>query len=357
MTSSVLQKTHKASCRFFEEISRFLPVPRDTIRVHHGADPWSIGGPNVKIQRMHKYFPEHSVRFNIIYTVSNRVSSAVCIKAKQRRIKIVQHINSVYDAIYRQNYTELNKPLNEIYKIADHIVFGSNYAKERTEYYFGKCNSSYSVIYNSVDLNHFTPQKKPDNRFNILAIGGHYIRHRIEPLIRAMPFVTKEFPKAMLIIAGQLHKGEGIFNCSKESFETLARDHNVTNIEFLPQYTQAMAPDIINLGDIVVHLKHMDWTPNTVIESMACGLPTLHSGNGGLPEIAGESGLSLDLPNDWNEMHSPDPQLLAEKIIELYEIRHEKGNIARDIAEKHYDLKAWVSEHQQIFEGLLNSHA
>ncbi|MBT6045595.1 MAG: glycosyltransferase family 4 protein [Candidatus Scalindua sp.] len=337
-----------------ERVGLFFPLLNDKIRVHHGVVP-GIGGPLVRLQRMQKYFPDCPMKFNIIYTISARISPTICLIAKNHGVKIVQHINSVFHPAYRMNFRELNKSCRKIYKIADHIVFGSRFAKEGAELYLGKCNVPYTIIYNAVDMMHFIPQARPDNRFNILAIGGHYVRHRIEPLILAMPYIRERYQNAKLIIIGSLSPGKGIFNCSKKSFVELAEEVGIgDNTEFHPQYTQESAPEMYKLGDVLVHLKHMDWTPNTVIESMACGLPVLHSGNGGLHEIVGEAGLSLGLPYDWNKIHTPDPISLAEKIMQLYEIRKEKGEIAREIAVKRYDLGKWTREHQRIFEGLLS---
>ncbi len=352
MIRQYLLKAHKAQCRFFEAMSRLLPVPKDRIRVHHGADPWGVGGPTVKIQRMQKYFPDHPLNFNIIYTVSGRVSPGVCTKSKKRGVKIVQHINSVYNGIYRpRNYNELNQPFKKIYDMADHVVFGSRHAKDGAERFLGKCKAPYSIIYNSIDMSHFKPQERPENRCNIMTIG-HYIRHRIEPIIRAMPFVLKTIPNARLIIAGPLRKGKGIFDCSPKSLLKLAKELRVDNIQYIPYFTQEKAPSIYALGDIMIHIMHMDWTPNTVIESMACGLPVLHSGNGGVPEITGDTGVSLDMPYDWYNIHSPDPEHLAEKIIETYESRKELGKAARSFTVKRYDLNNWVRQHETIFEGL-----
>ncbi len=355
MVKTFLRASYKIKCKFLEKLSLFLPVPRDRVRVHHGAEPWGIGGPSVKLQRMQKYFPDYPIRYNIIYSVSAIVSSAVCTTAQKKGVKIVQHINSVYHPAYRTNCDELNRPFKKIYEIADYIVFGSNFAKEGAEQYLGKCNTHYNIIYNSVDTSHFTPQNKSMNRFNILSIGVHSIKHRIEPLILAMPYIKKIYPYAKLIIVGPLMGGEGIFNCSQKSIVKLLREVGIDeNIEFYPQYTQENAPIMNGLGDILVHLKHMDWTPNTVIESMACGLPILHTGNGGLPEIVGEAGLSLNMPYDWNTIHTPEPKLLAERIMQLYEIRKEKGEIAREIAVERYDLENWAKKHHQIFESLLS---
>ena len=203
MKGKFIQKGYRAGCLILENLARFLPVPKDRVRVHHGADPWAIGGPSVKIQRMQKDFTDHPLRYNIIYTVSARVSSNVCSTAKKRGVKIVQHINSLYNAVYRPNYEELNRPFREIYEMADHVVFGSLHARDSAERFFGKCRAPSSIIYNSIDMSHFTFQERPANRFNVMVIG-HYIRHRIDPLIRAMPYLRKKVPVAKLIISGPL---------------------------------------------------------------------------------------------------------------------------------------------------------
>jgi len=337
-----------------EAFSFFSRVPGDHVRINHGAGPAGVGGPVVKLSRMQDYFPNYSFRYNIIYTVSARIPPAVCSAARGRGVKIVQHINSVFHPAYRADYDQLNRPFRKILGVADYVVFGSAFAKEGARRYLGTCKTPSSVIYNAIDTSHFIPAKKNSDRFTILAVGVHYIRHRIEPLIQAMAYVHKSHPNAKLIIAGPLKAGTGIFDCSRESFIRLAREAGVEqSIQFLPRYSQEEAPGILALGDILVHLKHMDWTPNTVIEAMACGLPVLHTGNGGLPEIVGDAGLSLDLPNDWDNIQTPAPELLAEKIIRLYTLRREKGEIARDTAVERFDIRSWVDRHREIFEGLL----
>lgn len=338
-----------------EILNVFSHISGDSVRVNHGAASSGIGGPNVKLRRMQDHFANYSFRYNIIYSVSAKIPPAVCTSAGKRGVKIVQHINSVFHPAYRPNYDQLNKPFKQILNVADYVVFGSNFAREGAERYLGKCTAPSVIIYNGVDTSHFTPAKGQPGRFNILAVGVHYIRHRIEPLILAMPHVNKMYPDAKLIIAGPLKNGGGIFDCSQKSFVQLAEKVGADrNVEFLPHYTQEEAPGIMALGDILVHLKHMDWTPNTVIEAMACGVPVLHTGNGGLPEIVGEAGLSLDMPDDWDNIHIPDPEFLAEKIIGLYEIRKEKSEIARTEAVQRFDLKVWAEKHHEIFDGLLD---
>jgi glycosyltransferase involved in cell wall biosynthesis len=303
---------------------------------------------------MKEFFPNHPFRYNLIYSVSGSVPVFICQAAKKRGVRILQHINSLHHPAYRPNYEELNKPIQQTYGLADFIVFGSNFAEQGARRYLGDPDVPFTHLYNSVDVEHFRPLPKPSDRFNVLAIGFHHFRHRIEPLIRAMPTVIRSFPQAKLLIAGQLHAGEGIWDTSRPSLDRVADEVGLSQIEFLPRYTQREAPGIYAQGDLLVHLKHMDWTPNTVAEGMACGLPILHTGNGGVPEIVGEAGLSLSLPYDWDHIHTPDPDTLAEKIVELYEIRRTKGALARQAAEDRFDLDDWISEHRVIFSTLLS---
>lgn len=332
------------------------PKNRSRLRIYHAGSKSGIGGPNVKLNRMSQYFPDERYDYNIIYSVSAHIPPDICRRAKRRGVKVVCHVNSMFYPAYRPDYIEENKPIREIHAMADHVVYGSRFAREASELYLGKSNAPCTIIYNAVNTKHFRPISQVSNdRFNVLAIGVHYIQHRLKPLIQAMPIVRKSYPKARLTIAGPLVEGQHIFDCGPKTIQTIARKADFSDIEFLDAYTQQDAPLIYSNGSVMVHLKHMDWTPNTAIEAMACGLPIVHAGNGGLPELVGEAGVSLDLPFDWHTIHTPDLELLAERIIEAYENRKSLGEIARQIAVEHYDMKIWVKLHKSIFLQILES--
>ena len=240
--------------------------------------------------------------------------------------------------------------------MADHVVYGSRFAKEASALYLGKSDAPSTKIYNAVDTTHFRPISQKDNdSFNVLAIGVHYIQHRLKPLIQAMPIVRKTYPNARLIIAGPLVEGTDIYDCGEKTIHAVAEESGFYDIDYMGEYTQDEAPSIYSRASVMVHLKHMDWTPNTVIEAMACGLPIVHAGNGGLPELVGETGVSLDLPFDWHTIHTPDLELLAQRIIEAYGNRKRLGRIARQMAVERYDVKLWVELHQSIFQQILES--
>jgi glycosyltransferase involved in cell wall biosynthesis len=338
----------KAKNRWIESLRGPFP------RVLHNGKQLGIGGPTVKINRMEKYFPNDPIDYNIIYGIWESVPVDICRKGKKRGVKLVYHVNSVYHEAYRADYSRRNKIAAELHALADHVVYGSEFAKVGAQRYLGKVCEPHTLVYNAVDTKHFHPMKMSDTeRFHVLAVGVHYIRHRLVPLILAMPYVQRVYPKAQLIIAGPLRDGEGIFDCGFESIQTVLNQVGLEEVKFIGQYTQEEAPAIYAQGDVLVHLKHMDWTPNTVIEAMACGLPTVHAGNGGMNELVKDGGISLNLPFDWEHIHTPEPLFLAERIIEAYEHRRELGEIARQIAVERYDIKDWVEAHHQIFNSLL----
>ena len=67
----------------------------------------------------------------------------------------------------------------------------------------------------------------------------------------------------------------------------------------------------------------------------------------------------VEVNDNGNIFRSPEAYNLkqwSDKIIELYEVRREKGEISREIAVERYDLKDWVYKHRSIFEGLLKSN-
>jgi glycosyltransferase involved in cell wall biosynthesis len=334
-------------------INSLLSVPRSEIRVHHGGGAGSVGGPAVKLWRMQKYFPDRPYRYNLVYSVSAKVPPVVCRHAKKRGINIVSHVNSIFHAAYRPNFEQMNRPIAEVYKMADHVVFGSEHARSAALQLLGESSAPSSTVYNAVDVNHFTPTEKPDGRLNVLVIGIQTFRHVLESVIRAMPFVIKVRPEARLIVAGQLSEGHGISDCALSTFRRIASEVGLNRIEFLGRYSQQDAPKLYGLGDVQVHMKHMDWTPNTVTEGMSCGLPILHTGNGGVGEIVGDAGLSLALPPDWECIQTPGAELLASSILQLSEVAAEKGRLARRRAEQLFSMETWVETHKKLFTQLL----
>ena len=328
------------------------------IRVHHGYQKGAVGGPFVKLQRMNDFFPDWDNYYNIIYAVSgcdfpvDRI-----VKAKKRGVKIVCHCNSCWHPAYAEDWRNKNRFLEPVHnKLADFIVYGSEQARLGASLYLGKSEAPWEKIYNAVDVDFFVPLvNKVERPPTILAAGLQNIRHRLEPLIRAMPMIEKELPGVRLIIAGKIKSaGEGDWDCSDLWLKALIEEVGFTRIEFISQYQQSEAPSIYQRADLLVHLKHMDWTPNVVAEAMACGLPIVHMGNGGVPEIVKEAGVSLEVATDWERIQIPAPEKVAWGVVKAYQNQEQLSKSAREIAVKEYSMNDWISRHQTIFRKLIH---
>jgi glycosyltransferase involved in cell wall biosynthesis len=325
------------------------------IRVCHGYRD-EVGGPFVKLERMNRYFPNHKKDFNVVYGVSGtNLPQKVLDRARRKKFPVVCHMNSCWHPAYADDFDEKNHLLKVLHnEYADFVVYGSHQAMEGAKRYLGSINPKHRMIYNAVDTKHFTPGVKAGLRPQVLAAGLHQFTHRLKPLILAMPQIAKAVPDVELVIAGSLVEGDGIYDCGRATVEEIVRRSGFSNIRYIDSYTQQEAPEIYRQADVLVHLKHMDWTPNVVAEAMACGLPIVHTGNGGVPEIVDDAGVSLEITVDWDKIREADPDEVAAAVVSSLGQQKRLSCRAREIAETRFNLNEWIREHREIFSELLH---
>ena len=96
-------------------------------------------------------------------------------------------------------------------------------------------------------------------------------------------------------------------------------------------YNPESLPRILQSATAMIHLAWLDWCPNSVVEGLASGLPVLCSHNGGTKELVKDSGIILQLEEDYQigtklDLYSPpkvDHEIIVEgveKIIEMPKI-------------------------------------
>ncbi|MEM6883874.1 MAG: glycosyltransferase family 4 protein [Verrucomicrobiota bacterium] len=328
---------------------------RRGIQVRHGGGQEGTGGPVVKLRRMAEYFPDYEKKYNIIYACYGFVHRDECRDAKRKGIPVVYHMNSCGHPAYGVDYQQENQKFQVIHnELADYIVYGSQHAQRGAQKYLGQPDVPSQIIYNGVNVDSFIPSKnRSGDRFHILIAGRHDIRHRIEPMLKAMLMILDEYPQVRLTIAGELHAGEGYRDCQRESFAALERALPKGTVEWHGAYTQNEAPDLYRSADVLVHLKHMDWTPNVVAEAMACGLPVVYAGNGGMQELVGDAGVGLNVPENWEEIQEADPECLAAGVIRAWQNRETMGRLARERAEQEFSLQSWIEKHLILFRDLI----
>ncbi|WP_409345830.1 glycosyltransferase family 4 protein [Paenibacillus sp. MBLB4367] len=156
-------------------------------------------------------------------------------------------------------------------------------------------------------------------RFTVVFAGRLIPRKGIPVLIKAAKIAKRSIPSIKLVIAGGTEKAS-----YKGHLKQLAARQGVS-ARFLGYVTRKRMHEVYRIGDCMVcpSQKHEAFGL-VIVESMACGVPTVASRIGGIPEIIrnGENGL---LVSDFRNPHA-----FAKAIVNV----HKHKSFARKLSQK-----------------------
>ncbi len=329
--------------------------------VHYGgARSCGAGGPRVKVRRLAEHFPEAGWRFNLVYSLSSGpyLSLGALARLRRRGTPVVHNQNGTfYPAWFGGDWRAENQRMARAYHAADHVFFQSEYCRRATELHLGKRDGSSEVLHNAVDTSRFTPTEEecPEGPTRFLLTGrfGRHHQYRLETAIDGLHAARQAGLDACLTLAGQFD-----LETVRDIHERIARLQLQKWVQVAGPFTQSQAPDVYRAADVFLLTTHQDACPNAVLEAMACGLPVLHTGNGGVPELVDESaGVSLGCPEDWETPRPPSAESMGEGMQRIASQRVAMGRAARARAVERFDLQPWVQRHREVFEELLNERA
>jgi glycosyltransferase involved in cell wall biosynthesis len=325
------------------------------IHVSYGYD--RVPGPGevafggfVKFQLLARELPNEPRRFNVLYLGSSSMplDAAPLVKAARRRgARFVWNQNgTAYRGWYGDGYERLNRPRARLLHEADHVLYQSAFSKLSADRFYGERTGPWEILYNPVDIEHFTPAPRAARPLTLLLGGNQYQRYRFEVALQTLA----RLPGTRLVVTGGLTWSER----AEQEGAALADELGVADrIEPVGLYTQAEAPAILRLGDILLHTKYNDPCPTIVLEAMACGLPVVYSATGGVPELVGDdAGIGVPSPLDWEVDRPPDPDALADAVLAVAERLDSFGDAARVRAQA-FDARLWIRRHRELFEELV----
>lgn len=105
---------------------------------------------------------------------------------------------------------------------------------------------------------------------------------------------------------------------------------------------------VYNAADIFVIPSVEDNFPNTVLEAMACGIPTVGFSVGGIPEMIDDAKTGLVSRN----VESKDLAANIETLLENSDNRNQMGLEARILAEKNYTLENQAAKYIALYKSV-----
>jgi glycosyltransferase involved in cell wall biosynthesis len=330
--------------------------PRPGIRVFYGHDRVpergdAVAGGTAKFQRLAERFPNYPTDFTVLYLGSTwlpRDLRPLLTLAWRRRIPVALNQDGVAYPGWAGGATDaINEPYRRVLLAAEHILYQSEFSKLSADTFLGEPHGSWEVLYNAVDVDHFTPAAIAPPDGPVLLLGGDQTQaYRLEVALRAFALVAAAEPQAQLLVTGRL------VSSPKPLLDELGvRDR----VEFVGRYSQREAPDLIRRAHAFLHTKVKDPCPSAVIEAMACGLPVVYAKSGGTVELVGdEAGIGVEHPDTWDRDEPPAPEALADAVLRLLAERDRYGADARKRAVERFALKPWLDRHAEVFAEVLS---
>lgn len=351
---------------YFHEHSRWRHVSHaENPAVFYGfddlpkSDEYVFGGM-VKLFDLQSAFSNTPTRPNFLYLVSSALPYfpvRMAKMAKEGGAKVIINQNGVaYPGWYGKGWQKQNQPMRELLRLADYVIYQSEFCRETADRFLGIRVGASEVLYNPVNTNVFCPLQVEENdteTITLLLAGSHWSLYRPQVAIEVLRLVSRENEHVKLKIAGRF--------CWEKNPEVARKQVSVIaerlgvggKVEYVGPYTQHEAASLIQGCSILLHTKYNDPCPRLVVEAMACGLPVVYSATGGVPELVGsEAGIGVPGPVDWEKDHPPDPEELAKAVLGVISIRKQLGSAARKRALEKFDIAPWLTQHGRIFHML-----
>jgi glycosyltransferase involved in cell wall biosynthesis len=231
-------------------------------------------------------------------------------------------------------------------RIADQIVYQSEFARHWWEREHGPTHSPARVIYNGVDLERYTPNgphTRPEDRWRVLMVegrlaGGYEIGLETAiGLVKSLQAVCSQ--PVELVIAGAV----------ESSLQQHWQRQSDVRLHFLGQIAPKQIPEVDRSAHLLYSADIHAACPNSVVEALACGLPVVAFDTGALPElVTGNAGQIVPYGSDPWQLGPPDLEALAKAANQVLQAQSIYRHAARARAEAGLGLEAMVNAYLDV---------
>lgn len=277
-------------------------------------------------------------------------------KARRRGQRIVQRLDGI-NWVHRVRWAGLRYTLRAIYgnanlsliraRLADQVIYQSQFIKGWWEDWYRPARVPDSVILNGVDLDQYSPHglhERPSGHIRILIVEGSMVGAQGSGLHSAVRLAEKLSQKTRV----------EIFVVGRVDAHTQNRwkDRYPFRIQFMDSVPREQIPWLMRSSHVLFSAEINPPCPNSVIESLACGLPVVGFDTGSLSEIVqGDAGrLAPYGANHW-KLETPQISGLVSAAEELLEDQGRFRKAARNHAEKALGLDTMMDEYLKVLLG------
>jgi glycosyltransferase involved in cell wall biosynthesis len=276
--------------------------------------------------------------------------------ARRRGIRIVQRLDGINWA-HRIRWTGLRYTVRAIYgnrilafirrHLADHVIYQSQFIHHWWEDWYRPARVPSSVIINGADLNRYTPHglhERPSGHTRLLVVEGSLAGGLNDGLFNAAALadaLSKKFRMELMIVG---HVDGRTKNKLK--------NQTAYRLQFMDTVAREHVPWLMRSAHLLFSAEVNPPCPNSVIESLACGLPVIGFDTGSLSELVqGDAGrLAPYGANPW-KLEPPDIPTLADAAVDVLDSQSVFRAAARERAETFFDVENMVDEYLKVLLG------
>lgn len=272
-------------------------------------------------------------------------------RVRRRGIRVVQRLDGI-NWVHRVKWSGARYTVRAMYgnfmlslirnRFADRVIYQSQFIRQWWEDWYGVADAPASVIINGVDLQTYTPageHERPTDKFRMLLLEGSLARGLNSGLFHAVSVAEKlstKYPMEV-VVAGTVDEA------------TQRKMQSKVPVKFLGTVPRTEIPKLARSSHLMYCAEVNPPCPNSVIESLACGLPVIGFDTGSLKELVGdEAGVVVPYgANPWR-LETPDVDVLAASAGEVIEKQSQFRAAARKRAEAEFGLDTMVKSYLKV---------
>lgn len=274
-------------------------------------------------------------------------------RAKRRGMRIVQRLDGV-NWVQRIRWTGVRYTVRAEYgnlvltfirkNFADRVVYQSQFIRKWWEDWYGAARVPATVILNGVDLQAYSPDgahERPTDRVRILLLEGNLKGGLDSGLFHAVSLAEKisEKQKVEIAVAG------GVDEATQRKVKQVSK----VPVNFLGTLPRDQIPFLARSSHFLYSAEVNPPCPNSVIESLACGLPVIGFDSGSLRElVSDDAGVVVPYGADPWKLETPNISALAEAVTEILRDQPRFRQAARSRAESTLGVDGMVDAYLKV---------